>query len=415
MSIQSGEIRTVAWSELFPWLMICRALRLATSPPILLVATIGLFLISWIWQAAAYIAGEPTLRHPLESSAPAGVPILGQAREDGPLSEPPSLTFPPSGREFVAPMWEVLGGGVTPVWQLFHIDASWRQWVYFAVGTWGNILVWAFFGAMIVRTAVMQFGRDERVGLRDAAQFAAKRYWAFLGAPLFPLAGIAVIVLCALPIGWLLRSEVGVLFASLAWIFVLLGSLLAAVVLTGLIFGWPLMWASLSAEEMGDVFEATQRSYSYTFGRPLHYALYALFALLLGSAAWVLVRWMAELVVYLSFWTVSWGAGTATLSTLAHAESTAGAVGVALIAGLSQVVLLVASAFRYAFFWSATGAIYLLLRRDSDQIDFDVVYVPDQPVRYSLPPLTTDKAGVPGVEGGGGDSGGKGEGAGAGQ
>jgi hypothetical protein len=99
----------------------------------------------------------------------------------------------------------------------------------------------------------------------------------------------------------------------------------------------------------------------------------------------------------MSFWTVSWGSGTATLQALANAEPTVRMVGVSIIAGCSQLVLLVASAFRYAFFWSAAGAIYLLLRRDSDQIDFDVVYVLDQPVRHSLPPLTTDEAGVPGV------------------
>ena len=296
-------------------------------------------------------------------------------------------------------MYRVLPGGVPPVWQLFRLDATWNEWAYFAIGTFWNILVWAFFGAVIVRTSVMQFGRGERVGLVEAAQFAVKRYAAFVGAPLFPLAGVAVLVLCSLPIGWLLRFDVGVLIASIVWIFVLLGSLLAAVVFVGLMFGWPLMWAALSAEEMGDVFEATQRSYSYTFGRPVHYALYALFALLVGSVAFVLVQWIAELVVYLSFWMVSWGSGAEALSALAESDSAVRTVGFSIIAALSQLVLQIASAFRYAFFWSAAGVIYLLLRRDSDQIDFDMVYVPDQPVRYSLPPLTTDEAGVPGVAG----------------
>ena len=228
------------------------------------------------------------------------------------------------------------------------------------------------------------------------ARFAARRYSAFVGAPLFPLALTAVIVLCSIPVGWLLRFDVGVLLAALVWIFVLLGGLLAAVVFVGLLFGWPLMWAALSTEEMGDVFEATQRSFSYTFGRPLHYAWYALVALLIGSAAFVVVQWMAELVVYLSFWLVSWGSGTEALQALAGTDAWRFA-GVGIIAWLSQLVLTVASSFRYAFFWCAAGAIYLLLRRDSDQIEFDVVHVPDQQVRYSLPPLTTDEAGVPGV------------------
>ena len=100
------------------------------------------------------------------------------------------------------------------------------------------------------------------------------------------------------------------------WIFVLLGALLAAVLYVGVVVGWPLMWGALSTEEMGDVFEATQRSFSYTFGRPLHYAWYALVTLLVGSAAFVVVEWMAELIVYMSFWLVSWGAGSDALHAL---------------------------------------------------------------------------------------------------
>jgi hypothetical protein len=397
MSAQTGEIRAVAWSEVFPWLMIFRAVRLSTSAPILLVATVAVLLLPLGWQAAAYITGEPAALGPACLSGPAGIEIAANPAGAVDLLSLPSLTIPRNWHEFVAPMWQVLPGGVQPVQQLFRIDATWNQWVYYAIGTFWNIVVWAFFGAIIVRTSVMQFGRGERVGLVDAAQFAAKRYLAFLGAPLFPLAGVTVVVLCALPIGWLLRFDVGVLLASIAWVFVLIGSILATVLFVGLLFSWPLLWAALSTEEIGDVFEATQHSYSYTFGRPLHYALYALIALVIGSVAFVFVRWMAELVVYMSFWTVSWGSGTATLQALANAEPTVRMVGVSIIAGCSQLVLLVVSAFRYAFFWSAAGAIYLLLRRDSDQIDFDVVYVLDQPVRHSLPPLTTDEAGVPGV------------------
>jgi hypothetical protein len=189
---------------------------------------------------------------------------------------------------------------------------------------------------------------------------------------------------------------VGVFLAALVWIFVLLGALLTAVVFVGLLFGWPLMWAALSAEEMGDVFEATQRSFSYTFGRPLQYAWYTLVALLIGSAAFVVVQWMAELIVYMSYWLVSWGAGTDALRNLAGTGGWRSA-GVGIIHSLEYLVRTAASSFRYAFFWCAAGAIYLLLRKDSDCIEFDVVHVPDQQVRYSLPPLTTDEAGVPGV------------------
>jgi hypothetical protein len=401
MAELSPQLRTVAWGDVFPWLMLVRALRLATSAPLLATATVAVLLLPVGWRVAGLVPADA-----------AAQPRSGIARWDDVAAavEPqtpftqvvdprvvPRLRWPGSWREFVAPMLQVLPGGLQPLRHLFTRDASWGELGFFALGTLWNVLVWAFFGAIIVRTAVMQFGRDERVGLVDAARFAARRYWTFVGTPLFQLALVALLVLLCLPAGWLLRFDVGAFLVALVWIFVLLGGVLAAVVFVGLLLGWPLMWGASSAEEMGDVFEATQRSFSYAFGRPLHYAWYALVTLLVGSAAYVVVQWMAEVIVYLSFWLVSWGWGAASLDAVSTANPWR-AVGWTMIEWLSQLVLTVASAFRYAYFWCAAGVTYLLLRRDSDKTEFDVVYVPEQPVRYALPPLTTDEAGVPGVE-----------------
>jgi hypothetical protein len=157
------------------------------------------------------------------------------------------------------------------------------------------------------------------------------------------------------------------------------------------------MWGALSTEEMGDVFEAAQRSYSYTFGRPFHYAWYALVALVLGSLTFIVVQMFAQLVVYLSAWAVSWGSGVDGLSAVGDADSSMRVFGGSVIAWLNGVVMTVVSAFRYSFLWCAAGAIYLLLRRDSDQIEFDNVHVDDEQTRYDLPPLSTDEQDVPGV------------------
>ena len=48
----------VAWSEVFPWLMLVRALRLATSAPLLLVATVGVLLLPPGWQVARLLLDE---------------------------------------------------------------------------------------------------------------------------------------------------------------------------------------------------------------------------------------------------------------------------------------------------------------------------------------------------------------------
>ena len=48
-----------------------------------------------------------------------------------------------------------------------------------------------------------------------------------------------------------------------------------AVLLLGLIFGWPLMFSTISTEGT-DAFDAISRSYAYVFQRPFHYLFYTI-------------------------------------------------------------------------------------------------------------------------------------------
>ena len=45
----------------------------------------------------------------------------------------------------------------------------------------------------------------------------------------------------------------------------------------------------------------------------------------------------------------------------------------------------IAAGFGYSLFWCLTAAVYLLLRRDTDQTEFDEVFVDSQTRRYQLP------------------------------
>lgn len=393
----AGWIRRVAWSELFPWLMIFRALRLSTSAPILLVATVAMLLLPWGWRAAALVLDESQRAETTWSMDPAlGGAVL--AVGDGPRIVAPSLRVPSSVAEFVDPMVRVFTSLVDPVRHWMRQDIGGRELAYWGLGFAWTVALWGWFGGIMVRVAVMRCGREEREGLVDAARFVLRRYASYVGTPFFALAGVAAVALLATPVGLLLRWDVGVLVASVVWLGVLLGGLLAAVVLLGLVVGWPLMWGAISSEEMGDVFEATQRAFSYTFGRPIQFAFYVGVAVLAGSAAFLLIHPFAQWVVYVSAWSVSWGAGADAWAQVGPGSSWSAVVGGTIIGALNELVMTVASAFRYSFFWCAAGAIYLLLRRDSDHTEFDNVHVVDEVARFSLPPLTTDAAGVPGVD-----------------
>jgi hypothetical protein len=59
-------------------------------------------------------------------------------------------------------------------------------------------------------------------------------------------------------------------------------------------------------------------------------------------------------------------------------------------------VKLLAVGFLFSYFWSASTAIYLLMRRKVDSTEMDEVALDDeQETTYGLPPLKTDSAGVP--------------------
>ena len=69
--------------------------------------------------------------------------------------------------------------------------------------------------------------------------------------------------------------------------------------------------------------------------------------------------------------------------------------GATLIAFWAGCVHLLVLGFVYSYFWTASSAIYLLLRRDVDGTDMDEVYVVEQPDTYGMPALEQDAAGVP--------------------
>src|SRR6185369_4907674 len=110
-------------------------------------------------------------------------------------------------------------------------------------------------------------------------------------------------------LGLLLKLDLGVLFVGIIWPVVLLCGLFIAILLVGLLFGWPLMWPTVSAEGT-DSFDALSRSYSYTYQRPVHYLFYASVAGILGMLAWIVVVIFANGVITYSFWAASWGSGS---------------------------------------------------------------------------------------------------------
>lgn len=406
MTDDRGVVRQIAWRDLLPWLIIVRSLRVAFSAPVLLLAIGGVVLHPIGWRVAevflrpemvasdpelaAFVAvnrgwTQPTSQRPVFPtwSALAATPVprtAGDVRSD-------ALTLP---LDSVARFWAIAG----PVKRLFTRPVSFREAAYLGSGFLWTLLVWSLVGGAINRIAVINLAQEERASTMAAIRHTASRFGSYFAAPLLPLAGALFLSALIAAVGLLMRADVGTVVSGIAWVVVLAGALLMVVLLAGAMFGWPLMWAALGAEG-SDAFDAISRAFAYVYQRPLNYLFYALVAAFIGAFGYIAVLGFTVAAEELAWWSASWGAGETRVLELRTAVDNAfqngagGALGVG--AAVTRIACgalrLVAPAFGFGFLWCASTAIYLLLRRDVDHMEFDEIYDEQQAVKRGLPSL----------------------------
>ena len=405
-----GEaVRTVAWSEVCPWLTILRTFRLAISFPVLLFAAAGIFLTLCGWAVIAWVFLEVQETPPWMSPAnhcpwtaidsavpdqPAMPEFPNPIAGDRPTLAPTAWTaFDPffgAWAHLSRPLWETLSQPLSGVR---------KPACLLLCGLW-SLAIWAFFGGAITRIAAVELACEERVGMAAAARYAWSKWPSYFSGPLLPVIGA---LLAAVPV-WLLglllwTGSPGVLLAALVWPLMLLAGLVMAMLLLGMIFGWPLMWGTISAEG-SDSYDALGRCYSYVFRRPLQYLFYALVAAALGVAGWLLVRSFAAGVIGLTYWAVGCGAGQDKINAIIQGSESLGSVGgfaAGVIRFWTGCVKLLAVGYIFGYFWTASTGIYFLLRRDVDATEMDEVFLDEDASEpgYGLPPLTTDETGAP--------------------
>jgi hypothetical protein len=389
MTEPAGTIRHIDWRSLFPWLILFRTFRIAISPTLLALATAAVLISPLGWWLA-----ERLFLTPEEREAMRAANDLIPRAENSQLAKfvPPAFTtYLPAARNAVLEAYFTLA---EPLKRFFRLDISLGQAAYYAFGFLWLLAIWAFLGGVVTRRSIAQLATDAPPDIRAETLFACRRYrWYFL-APLCPLVGILAL---AIPIALLglivwLAPAFGTLLAGLAWLLVAIAGLGVMWLFGGLVFGWPLMWPTISAERDGDFFEAFSRSYSYVYSKPLHYFFYVVIAAAFGALCWAVVSIAAQLVQEFGFWALSWGSGsrlateirTAGLNvaagnfTIEH-DSATWRFGVLLVGLVLALIHAATSAFRYTFFFSVASAVYLLLRHDVDEKEMDEVFFEEIP------------------------------------
>ena len=320
----SARIREIAWSDVFPWLNIVRAFRLAIAIRALVLGAIGILLTVTVWgviaeglhidwndadmKAAAWL--QPFADCPwiaLVSNVPDQPQLPAAASREGIVFSNWKTHDPLSAS------WSLLSSPATE--GLTRTGFSLRALVCLILCGLTGAAIWAFFGAAICRTAAVRLAADEQVGVGAALRFACRKWSAYFAAPLLPIGGVLLATIAVFLLGLFMRTNPGLLLAGVLWPLVLVAGFLMAILLLGALFGWPLMWAAISAEGT-DSFDALSRTYAYVFQRPLRYLFYVAVAAVIGWLGWILVREFASGVIWLGYWAAGWGCGSAQIDAI---------------------------------------------------------------------------------------------------
>lgn len=431
MSEQSVHVNKVSWQALCPWTIIFGSLGSATSIPVLTLALLGLVAMPMGWIVAETLFIDQGLqsdarmseiiqynRNPYKRVFLATDDEANSIHFLGARLSGPRMVFTQIVEPFVhlfsMPQYNALDAGVTEPTTRW----SFKAFLYLLTGCVTSLLIWAFVGVAICRVCLLKLTRNEPMSLDDAFEFALEKSSAAIGSVGIPLLAVAAMCVPAFFLGLLMGVDLGVMIVGLLWFVVLALSAAMAILLLGLMFGWPLMVASVACEGQNN-FDAMTRAYAYTFQRPLNYALYLLIAMAFGGFCWLVIANLTDGVVNLGYWSTSFG--TALVSgddsrmdvvrsltapttvdengnVIAADPSTPLYVGQAMIRGWTWLARSVAAAFVYGLFWCMASAIYLLLRKDVDDTEMDEISVVNQQRTYELPPLKTDENGIPQVQ-----------------
>ena len=234
------------------------------------------------------------------------------------LSSSPSATWGDQIGKYLSEqipvLTEPLQKLLLPVLKLADPNASTYTRIYLILCLAWSIITWAFFGGVITRLAAVQFNGKERTTLKQAVKFVTSRYVSYVLSPTVPLAVVAVIVLLMAVYGL-------VALIPIVGDIVLYGLLFPLIIIGGVaiavillgLVGYPLMYCTISVEG-SDTFDAISRSYNYVFQAPWSFLWYSFVSLVYGAA-------VSFVVILIGCVMIGLGKGAVSIPATAVAES----------------------------------------------------------------------------------------------
>jgi hypothetical protein len=336
---------------------------------------------------------------------------------------------------------------LSPIIGLFDPEANfWVRLYLFFLIVW-MLLMWAFFGGIITRMAIVQIAGKEGGGLRDAVRFVKARYLSYVFSPIVPILLIFAVVIGCIVFGLfhLIPLFGDILVDGVFWWIPLGAGFIMTLLVVGLV-GYPLMYTTLSAEG-SDTFDALSRSYNYVYESPWHYLWYAFLAIVYGAVVVFFVVFWSSLMVYLGKWGVSQTPFTQSANRApeylfiytptsfgwrelmlkgspVEVTSDPGAVspdaegnrklvnqtdgyyythpdsasqymkeyswynyaGAGMVSFWMTLLFMLMLGFSYSYFWTAASMIYLLMRKKVDEVEVDEIYTEEEEIEEPVAP-----------------------------
>ncbi len=271
----------------------------------------------------------------------------------------------------------------------------------FATTPWSSIAIllpiaaiWTLAGLAVSRSAALEFSLDRRMPWTRALAFGVQYLISGMGALLGPVLILAlllaVIALLGLPLGWGFTQVIAAILFALSLII----GFAAALIVVGYVAGQPLLLPGVACEG-ADAFDSIQRTYAYTYGRPLRLVLY----LLVIIVQMVVLAFIVYLIANLTR-TIAWDAARITLSDDTAARLLAGATtdnindqaAGEILAFLLSVPRLIAAAILVSFYFTGSTLLYLMLRLVNDGQEPSELWTPES-VPGTTIPLDPDATG----------------------
>lgn len=278
------------------------------------------------------------------------------------------------------------GVGATPmsVWQAYCSPLfQWlespdlRRSAYCLLNTIALVAIWSFVGGCIARRSIVELGTRATAPWGETIRFVLKRWQSIAWAVTMPLGLIAVLCLLPLIVGWISNIPwVGPWIAGLLMIPIVILSVGIGWCASVTLFGFPLSVCAVVAEKQADAFDGVSRSAAYTFQRPLTFVLCVIGAQTLGMIGGALIYAVLTTGFKIVESAFKIGSSYDSLAMQTWFDP--------ILTGLTPLVI---ASFAFSFFWTAFAAIYLILRRDVDHAEFDLIDMGSVGEPQPLPPL----------------------------